>query len=146
MSRSTYTTLDQIKAKLPHDFVVEALDDDGDGELDEAVLTLVLEDAATQVDARLGQRYAVPFDTADLPAIVTSASLTFVLETLYLRRGHGTEEKNPFLAAANQTRKKLEEIGMGKGQLTPEAQRPKKSVAVFTEPSKTTSANGNLSC
>lgn len=146
MSRPTYTTLSQIKAKLPAAFVAEALDDDGDGAIDEDVLTAVLEDAASQVDARLGQRYAVPFDTADLPAIVDSSSLLLVCETLYLRRGFGTEENNPFLASARAARKKLEEIGNGEGQLTPEAQRPKKSVAVFGEPSKTTSANGNLSC
>lgn len=146
MSRPTYTTLAQIKAKLPHEFVVEALDDDKDGVMDEDVLAAVLEDAASQVDARLGQRYAVPFDPDDLPAIVSSSSLMFVLETLYQRRGYGTEENNPFLASARAARRKLEEIGMGTGQLTPGAQRPRPSVAVFGEPSKTTSANGNLSC
>lgn len=146
MSRPVYTSLPQIKAKLPHDFVVEALDDDGDGEIDAAVLELVLETAADDVDGRLGQRYAVPFDTDALPAIVSSASLILVLETLYLRRGFGNAETNPFFTSAADTRKKLDKIGNGEGQLTPEAKRPKASVAVYGEPSKTTSGNGNLSC
>lgn len=146
MSRVVYTTFSQIKAKLPHDFVVEALDDDKDGEIDQDVLDLVLETAADEVDSRLGQRYAVPFDPADLPAIVSSASLVLVLETLYVRRGFGNAENNPFFTNAAETRRKLDKIGNGEGQLTPTAQRPRPSVAVFGEPAKTTSSSGNLSC
>lgn len=145
MSRVVYTTIDQVKAKLPQTFVVESLDDDRDGLLDDEVWTAVAEEAADQVDARLGQRYAVPFDLTDLPAPAKSASLLFVLETLYLRRGYGTEENNPFLNSARAARKELEMIGKGEKQLTPTAARPRPSVAVFTEPARTSSANGNLS-
>ena len=141
MSRPVYTTLDQVKAKLPLAFITEALDDDRDGEIDEEVWVQVAEDAADQVDARLGKRYAVPFDPENLEAIVSDASKLFILETLYLRRGYGTEENNPFLKAANTMRNELRDIGNGKGQLTPEAVKPKKSVAVFTEPSRTHSNN-----
>lgn len=145
MSRPVYTTLAQVKAKLPLAFITEALDDDADGVIDEDVWTQVTEDAADQVDARLGKRYAVPFNPENLEAIVSDASKLFVLETLYLRRGFGTEENNPFKKSADTMRNELRDIGNGKGQLTPEAVRPKKSVAVFTEPAKTTSSAGNLS-
>ena len=145
MPRPVYTTLDQVKAKLPYDFIVEALDDDKDGIIDDGVWTAVSEDAADQVDARLGKRYAVPFNPELLEPIVKSSSLMFVLETLYQRRGFGTEEKNPFLASARAARTELNQIGDGKVPLTPEATKPRPSVAVFTEPARTSSASGNLS-
>ena len=105
MPRPVYTTLAQVTAKLPNDFIVQALDDDKDGLLDEDVWAAVAADAADQVDDRLGQRYSVPFDPANLSAKVRASSLMFVLETLYLRRGFGTEETNPFLHSARAARK-----------------------------------------
>jgi hypothetical protein len=144
MPRVLYTTLDQVQAKLPMDFITEALDDDKDGMVDTTVWDLVAADAAEQVDGRLGMRYATPFDPATLPATAKSASLLFVLETLYQRRGFGTEETNPFLTAARAARKELEAIGNGEKPLMPTAQRPRPSVAVFTEPARTTSSHGSL--
>ena len=145
MPRLTYTTLDQVKAKLPADFLLEALDDDKDGLTDADVWQAVAEDAADPVDARLGKRYAVPFDPLALEPIVKSSSLLFVLETLYQRRGYGTEETNPYLVSARAARKELNEIGDGKVPLTPEQKRPHRSVSVVTEPARTSSAHGHLS-
>ena len=143
--RVTYTTLAEVKAKLPYDFIIEALDDDKDGLMDEDVLTAVLEDAANQVDARLGKRYSVPFNPAALEPIISSSSLMFVLETLYQRRGYGTEENNPFLASARAARAELNEIGNGAVALTPVAQKPRQSVSIVTEPARTSSKSGYLS-
>jgi hypothetical protein len=145
MSRPVYTTLDQVKAKLPIEFITQALDDDGDAVIDADVWTAVAEEAADQVDERLGMRYAVPFDPANLSAKVRSSSLMFVLETLYLRRGFGTEETNPFLNSARAARKELTAIGNGDMPLTPEAERPRKSVSTVTEPARSSSKAGNLS-
>lgn len=145
MPRPVYTTLAQVKAKLPYDFIVEALDDDKDGLLDDEVWLAVSEDAADQVDARLGKRYTVPFDPAALEPIVKASSLLFVLETLYQRRGYGTEENNPFLVSARAARKELNQIGDGEVPLTPEAKKPRQSVVTITEPARTSSALGNLS-
>lgn len=145
MPRVVYTTLDQVKAKLPMDFIIGALDDDKDGLIDDELWTAVSEDAADQVDARLGKRYAVPFDPDALEPIVKSSSLMFVLETLYQRRGFGTDESNPFLASARAARKELNQIGDGEVPLTPEQKRPRKSVAAVTEPARTSSQRGNLS-
>ena len=143
--RVTYTTLAEVKAKLPYDFIIEALDDDKDGLMDEDVLTAVLEDAANQVDARLGKRYSVPFNPAALEPIISSSSLMFVLETLYQRRGYGTEENNPFLASARAARAELNEIGNGAVPLTPVAQKPRQSISIVTEPARTSSQRGYLS-
>lgn len=143
MSRVVYTTLAQVTAKLPMDFIVQALDDDRDGAIDTAVWEAVVEGAADDVDGKLGMRYATPFDPSALPAIVKSSSLLFVLETLYQRRGFGAEETNPFLVPARAARKDLTEIGNGEKPLTPQAERPRASVAVITEPASTHSAAGN---
>lgn len=145
MPRVFYTSLDQVKAKLPMSFIVEALDDNADGVLDLEVWEAVAGDAADQVDGRLGMRYAVPFDPDALEPIVKSSSLMFVLETLYQRRGFGTEETNPFLVGARAARKELSDIGAGTVPLTPEKQRPRRSVSAVTEPARTSSSRGHLS-
>lgn len=145
MSRPVYTTLAQVKAKLPYDFIVEALDDNKDGMMDDEVWTAVAADAADQVDARLGMRYTTPLDPAALPAVANAASLLFVLETLYQRRGYGTEETNPFLVSARAASKELAAIGNGDTPLTPQAQKPRQSVCAISEPARTSSAHGNLS-
>lgn len=143
--RPIYTTLDQVTAKLPADFILQALDDDKDGIIDPSVWQAVAADAADQVDDRLGQRYTVPFNPDNLSAKVRAASLMFVLETLYLRRGLGTEETNPFLNSARAARKELAAIGSGEVPLSPEAKRPHASVSTVTEPARTSSAFGRLS-
>jgi phage gp36-like protein len=140
---NAYTTLAEVHAKLPAQFVLEALDDSGSGELDEEVWESVSNGAAREVDGFLAMRYEVPF-TAPLPAVVVTAALIFVMESLYDRRGL-TGEKNPYLLRANEQRKKLEAIGAGKLPLTPERVKTRPSVSTVTEPARTSSSNGHLS-
>lgn len=144
MPRPIYTTLEQVKAKLPYDFIVQALDDDKDGEIDEEVWSAVAADAADQVDARLGARYTTPFNPDALEPVVKSASLMFVLETLYQRRGFGTDETNPYLSSARAARAELKQIGNGEMPLTPEARKPRPSISIVTEPARTSSGHGHL--
>ncbi len=138
-----YTTLAQVSAKLPAQFVTEALDDDRDGQADAAVWEAVADGAAREVDGFLAMRFSVPF-TGDVPAVVSSASLIFVMETLYDRRGF-TGEKNPYSERADAQRKTLRDIGDGKLPLTPTIVKKTPSVSVVTEPARTSSAFGNLS-
>lgn len=145
MSRPVYTAETDVLARMPLSLFTECLDDDGDGLRDAAVWLAVAEDAARTVDGYLGQRYAVPFDPANAPATVFQASLLFVLETLYLRRGKGTEETNPWLVPARAMRRKLEAIGTGEQALTPASIKPRPSVATFTEPARTSSRHGHTS-
>lgn len=138
-----YTTLAQVSAKLPTQFLTEALDDDRDSEIDPAVWEAVADGAAREVDGFLAMKYSVPF-MGDLPAVVITASLYFVMETLYDRRGF-TGEKNPYMARAEAERKKLREIGSGALPLTPLILKQTPSVSVVSEPARTSSAFGNLS-
>lgn len=146
MSRLLYFTLDDVTAKVPLQTVTEALDDDRDGFLDDAAWLATAGAACNEVDASLGQRYATPFAEAPgAPALVTHAALLFFCESLYLRRGYGTKENNPFLGQADTMRGKLDQIADGKAPLTPTTERPVQSVTTITEPARTSSAAGHLS-
>lgn len=140
---NAYTSLSQVFAKLPEQFVIEALDDDRDGELDEDVWEAVADGASREVDGFLAMKYSVPF-TGDLPAVVVTASLYFVMETLYDRRSF-TGEKNPYMARAEAERKKLRDIGNGDLPLMPTIVKKTPSVSVVAEQAKTSSAFGSLS-
>lgn len=139
----SYTTLAEISAKLPHRFLVEALDDNGDEMIDTEVWDQVAAAAASEVDGLLAMRFSTPF-AEPAPAVVRHASLIFALETLYDRRGYSGDEKNPYASRARAERDKLRDIGAGKLPLTPVHQKPTKSVAVVTEPARTSSAHGHL--
>lgn len=138
-----YVTRAQITAKLPPQFLLQALDDNGDGTEDADLFDAVVSGADAEVDGILGQRFSVPF-TGTVPPIVGQASLIFVLDTLYLRRGYGTEANpNPVAGRAKDMRTKLQRIALGEEPLAPEASRSRPSVTVITETSRVYSGNGN---
>lgn len=127
---------------LPPQFVVEALDDNGDGQVDEDSWAAVQKAAVQEVDGILGQRYKTPFKHP-FPSIVTHAARIFAAEQLYARRGMAGD-KNPWTARADEERKKLRLIAEGKAPLGPGFDRAKPSVSVISEPSKTHSKNTNV--
>jgi phage gp36-like protein len=144
--RPLYLTLDEVSAKVPPALLLEALDDNADGVLDEDAWAQVAASACKEVDGTLGQRYTVPFpEPPDTPALVSEAAILFACETLYLRRGHGTKETNPFLTRAEAMRSKLDLIAEGRLALTPTTTKPRPSVSAITEPARTSSATGALS-
>lgn len=137
-----YVQQADVSVDIPPSFIVEALDDDGDGVADVGLWDQVAAAASTAVDSRLGQRYATPF-VSPIPAIVTEAARIFASEMLYNRRGVA-KDKNPFTEAADALREKLDLIGQGKQPLTPAIQRQQPSASVITERSKTFSVSGAL--
>jgi len=146
MSRPLYITLSQVLAKVPRDLVVQALDDNGDGEIDPPVWEEVAGAACIEVDSKLGKRYTVPFVPApDYPAIVVQAALLFVWEALYLRRGLGESKTNPWIDKADAMRRELDDIGAGNVPLNPTIKRPVPSVSAVTGRARTNTVNGNLS-
>ncbi len=144
--RPLYLTLDDVSANVPAALLLEALDDNADGQIDQPVWAQVAASACNEVDGTLGQRYPVPFPAAPAtPALVAAAAILFASEMLYLRRGHGTKETNPFLTRADAMRSKLDLIAEGRLALTPTTLRPRPSVSAITEPARTSSAAGALS-
>lgn len=128
-----YVLLGDLRGKIPQKFLVQALDDDQDGEVDAGLWELVQAQAARAVDSRLGQRYEVPF--ADPPAIVLEAALIFACEGIYARRV-GPDE-NPFMGMGNAMRGKLDKIGSGAEPLIPTLNRAKPSGGVIASPART---------
>lgn len=103
-----YVLKAEVLGEIPLPHLIDALDDDGDGQEDAGAFDQLVASASNAVDAFLAGIYTTPFpDPA--PAQVRAATLTFVLEKVYLRRPVG--EKNPYAARANWWRERLEKIG-----------------------------------
>lgn len=136
-----YVVQAEIEAHLPPQFLVEALDDDGDGTADPDAWDKVAAAVATEIDGTLGQRFAVPF--SPVPAVVSRAAQVFSLEMLYQRRGVPAEG-NPWTTPATRLRDKLDAIAKGEEPLTPDIHRANPSVTAVTEPAKSVSSFGHL--
>jgi phage gp36-like protein len=139
-----YVELNDIISKLPMNFIIEALDDDGDGVVDDDVWSAIANDIDDEIDGYLGTRYTVPF--SPVPRIIYSMARVFALDALYRRRGFFTQEHNPYHDLAIEERKTLKRLAMGEEQLFPGSNTTKRqSVIVISEPSRTHSKHGNLS-
>jgi phage gp36-like protein len=95
--------------------LIEALDDDGTGDIDVPRLCRIIEKCSQTVDGYLQGRYVTPFNP--VPAIVAEAALVFVMEKLYDRRKQAPDEKNPYLSRANEMRERLKAISDRKESL-----------------------------
>ncbi len=121
-----YVTQSELAAEIPAQLLLEALDDDGDGVLDDSAWAAVLSAASTAVDGFLAARYTVPFTTP--PAPVKAAAFAFAGEMVYSRRGTPTD-KNPFTKRADYWRTQLAKIGAGNGGLESETDDDDSSAA-----------------
>lgn len=90
-----YTTEAEIKALIPAPELIDALDDDGDGQADDNLLTQIITNAGVSIDALLANRFEVPF--TDVPTAVKRAALVFACCDIYRRR-RVPGDKNPWQA------------------------------------------------
>ncbi len=139
-----YTDQASLAGSIPPEFLLEALDDDRDGEADAGVWAAVEAAAAGEVDSRLGARYAVPL-AAPLPPVVAEAARVFVLELLHQRRGVAPEA-NPWRPQADAMRRRLEAIGDGAKPLSPGAGKASAPVGIVTSAARTVPASGQINC
>lgn len=138
----SYVLQADIEADIPAAFLVQALDDDGDGEIDSGAWDKVAVAVGNDIDGALGQKFSVPIP-APFPAVVKAAARILALWHLYQRRGfHG--DANPWEVEAKRTRDKLDKIGSGKEALTPDNLGKMPGGIVITEPAKTYDPGGNL--
>lgn len=105
-----YFTYDDLKALIPGAFLLQALDDDGDGVID--AFEIVRDQAQGEVDAHLSARFAVPI-TSNVPPIAKRAAMILAAELCYQRRGTPPDQ-NPWAKQAEAMRKTLVMIGAGK--------------------------------
>ena len=145
---SAYHTRASVVADIPAEFLLEALDDDRDGEEDAGLYDAIADNAGESVDAYLGGRFTVPF-AEPVPALAKSASRIFCLESLYSRRGFSekTDPPNPWAGRANEIRARLKRIAAGEDQLRPDPEIVAGAAGTtdaVTEPSRTTSSSGRM--
>jgi phage gp36-like protein len=133
-----YFTRSALETLIPPAFIVEALDDNGDGAEDTGLYDEIAAAAVSACDAYLIRRYTLPI--APVPPIVAEAAKIFAAEMLYQRRGiHG--DQNPFTARANAQRTTLEHLATGAitlGATAPTAAAP---IAIISESAGTVPAS-----
>lgn len=139
---SAYHTRASVAGSIPPAFLLEALDDDRDGEEDAGLYDVIAENASNEVDAFLAARISTPMATP-VPLAV-QASRVFCLETLYARRGYTekTDPPNPWAAQAKELRTRLGRIASGEEPL--EVDKSAAPIEAIYEPSRTTSASGRM--
>ena len=123
-----YISLDDLRGRIPEEFLTEALDDDNDGVID--AWPDVESQAAEKVDAYLSARYPVPVQRP-IPPIVKQSTIAFACELCYTRRG---QEENPFTTEAGRWRTTLERIAAGTTPLQLQTTGPEPG-SVITHPS-----------
>lgn len=96
----------------------DALDDDGDGQVESGLLDRLIFAASGAVDGFLQGRYLTPLNP--VPALATEAALVFTIEKIYNRRKQGPNEKNPYEDRANVMRRRLKDIADRKESLDAE--------------------------
>ncbi len=134
-----YIILANIIDDIPRPHLIEALDDNQDGQSDPDVVTALLEEASREADAILSKSYKTPF-ASPVPPAVREAARIFAKEKVYKRRGVNGKD-NPFAADAKEWRDRLQEIADGKAKLHPD-KKPKATAAAVTSDSKTHSSAG----
>jgi len=138
----SYVELSQIEGRLPRKHLLEALDDDDDGVIDQTAWELVQADVSLAIEGPLSARFGVPF-AAPFPPAVALAARIFALEMLYIRRGT-PKDQNPWTEHANAAREKLDKVGAGELSLQAAAREIEASVAAVTEPSRLHDPDGRI--
>lgn len=144
-----YTKKEDVLAKLPQEYFYEALDDRGEEqplepntpEYEEKVeenWQSVQRAAQKQVDGYLSQQYPTPFPPSNLPPLIEAASLSFIMEILFQRRGYKPDE-NPYTQEAAHWRTKLDKIGAGKEPLTPNTRKAETGILIVSQDTKAVS-------
>ncbi|MDE2106827.1 MAG: DUF1320 family protein [Patescibacteria group bacterium] len=116
-----------------HNRLVEALDDNGDGQIDAGLVSRICQRASDAVDSFLSGRYVVPL--SPVPKLAVEAALIFACEQIYNRRRQGVDEKNPYTARANDLRDRLKRISDREESLDAQEVPAFKPGAVIQRPS-----------
>lgn len=136
-----YTTQQDVLGKIARSYLDDALlDDDGkimskaeQEQKKEEVWQSIVSAAATEIHGYLAQQYPVPFAGDSVPALVRTASLLFVLESLFQRRGYFADD-NLYTAQADKLRLKLDRVGQGLEPLQAGTKKAGQSVIISSLP------------
>jgi phage gp36-like protein len=141
-SRPFYFERADLVGPVPAQFILQALDDNGDGVEDDGAFDTLRKNACDDVDALLSPMFDTPFATP-FPVLVSQAARTFAAALLYRRRGV-LDASNPFAKDATAMSAKLTAI-VEKDQPVPkDFPVSVATVTAITEKSKTFSQAGIL--
>jgi len=111
----------------------DALDDDGDGQVEAGLLDRLIASASGAVDGFLQGRYIVPLNP--VPSLAVEATLIFTIEKIYNRRKQAPDEKNPYAERATEMRRRLKKISDREESLDATERPAFAPGAVFTQES-----------
>lgn len=80
-----YTTLDNLKKRVPEASLIELTDDENTGDVHMPFLTQAITDADVMINSRLRGRYPVPF-SAPVPTLIEQLAAVITLHNLYSRK------------------------------------------------------------
>lgn len=104
-----YSTINDIRAQLDEESLIQLTDDDGAGAVDEARVTRAIADADVEIDGLIGGRYTVPL--ASPPGLIRKFSVAIAARNLYGRRATVPESRQKDYDNAVRL---LEKVGEGK--------------------------------
>ena len=116
----SYCTVDEIRAFMVEDELIQVTDDAGIGEVNVAIVMLALTSAATEIDGYLSARYALPLPDSQV-GLLNTLNRDMAIHHLYLRKiGSPDHVKDQYERAV----KLLSKIAEGKMGLGPEDPEP----------------------
>lgn len=138
----SYFTLTDLEALIPPGWVVEALDDDADGDSDALLFDAVRSAAEAEVNGKIGRRYAVPLTPAEgssLAQWLQHAASMLAAGICYKRRGADAWQQCPYQDEIKDIRKDLDKIASGDMPLDVGEERAVDSAEIISETSRVNS-------
>ncbi len=140
----SYFTLSDLETLIPAGWVVEALDDDADGESDALLFDQVRTLAEAEVNGKIGRRYAVPLSPAEgssLAQWLQHATSMLAAGLCYKRRE--VWDRCPYQDEIKDIRKDLDKIAAGDMPLDVGEERAIPSAEIISDPSRVNSSQVN---
>ncbi len=104
-----YANYQDLIAAFDEQLIIQMSDDNGDGIADANVIDQAIRAADAEIDARIGNRYAVPLNPA--PRLAASISAALAVAGLYTRRG--VDKPQSVIEAERAARDLLNRIAAG---------------------------------
>ena len=141
-TRLLYFARADITGMIPAEFILQALDDNGDGVEDTGLWDTLAANACDEADAICSSMFTVPF-VAPVPVLIAQTAQSIMAASLYRRRGI-EDQKNPYAKEAAEKCAKLTRIIQKKEPVPKDFPVSTATVSASTEPCKTVSTGGFL--
>ena len=110
-----YCTVDDLRKQSSEEFLLRCTDDDGAGEINQAIIDEKISDAQMEIDSYCRTQYAVPFET--VPGLIRKLAVDIALYNLVSKRGIDEESPDVILVKRYRDATKLLE-NLAKGIVT----------------------------